>query len=114
MKIALTPSLLVLAVAAFPLAAQQVAGDVAKAAQTASANLKASVDALQVADGAKDRVAALTRTIKAFEAGLAAMRQAMREAQLRETSLSMQFQTKRAQVSQLLGVLQKIVDIQTA
>ena len=80
-------------------------GDVAKAAQKASVELQASVAALQVAEGAKDRVAALTQTIRAYEGGLAAMREAMRQAQLRETSLTLQFQARRGQVSQLLGVL---------
>ena len=86
-------------------AAPAVVGDVAKAAQKASADLHASVAALQAADGAKDRVAALTQTIRAYEGGLAALREAMRQAQLRETSLTLQFQAKRGQVSQLLGVL---------
>lgn len=90
---------------ALPCAAQDVQGDVAKAAQKASADLQASVKALQAADGAKDRVAALTRTIKAYEGGLSALREAMRQAKLRETALALQFHAKRAQVSQLLGVL---------
>ena len=89
----------------FGVAAQEVAGDVAKAAAAASADLKASVQALEQATSAKDRVAALTRTIRAYEAGLAALREALRQAQLRETTLTMQFQTKRDQLSQLLGVL---------
>lgn len=88
-----------------PVAAQEVQGDVAKAAQKAASDLKASVAALQAADAAKDRVAALTQTIKAYEGGLSAMREAMRQAQLRETSLTLQFQAKRDEVSQLLGVL---------
>ena len=86
-------------------AAAEVQGEVAKAAQKASADLQASVTALQSADLAKDRVAALTQTIKAYEGGLSALREAMRQAKLRETALALQFQAKRAQVSQLLGVL---------
>jgi len=96
--------LLVLALP-FGAMAQQVAGDVAKAAAAASADLKASVAALEAASSAKDRVAALTLTIKAYEAGLGALREALRQAQLRETTLTMQFQAKRDQLSQLLGVL---------
>lgn len=96
---------LLLTLAAPGVFAQEVQGDVAKAAQKASADLEASVKALQGADAAKDRVAALTRTIKAYEGGLLALREAMRQAQLRETALTLQFQAKRGQVSQLLGVL---------
>jgi septal ring factor EnvC (AmiA/AmiB activator) len=90
---------------ALPAQGQEVTGDVAKAAAAASADLKASVVALEQADGAKDRVAALTTTIKAYEAGLAALREALRQAQLRETTLTLQFQAKRDRLSQLLGVL---------
>ncbi|MEO8243070.1 MAG: peptidoglycan DD-metalloendopeptidase family protein [bacterium] len=89
----------------FTAAAQEVTGNVAKAAAKASAELQASVVALQAADGAKDRVAALTKTIKAYEAGLAALREALRQAQLRETTLTLQFDAKRDRLSQLLGVL---------
>ena len=88
-----------------PAAAQEVTGDVAKAAAKASADLQASVAALQTAEGAQDRVAALTQTILAYEAGLAALREALRQAQLRETTLTLQFQAKRERLSQLLGVL---------
>jgi len=90
---------------ALPVAAQEVTGDVAKAAARASTELQSSVEALQAAESAKDRVAALTRTIKAYEAGLTALREALRQAELRETTLTLQFQTKRDRLSQLLGVL---------
>jgi septal ring factor EnvC (AmiA/AmiB activator) len=90
---------------ALPLQAQEVTGDVAQAAAKASADLQASVAGLQKAEGAKDRVAALTKTIKAYEAGLAALREALRQAELRETTLTLEFQAKRDRLSQLLGVL---------
>jgi len=85
--------------------AQEVVGDVAKAAAKASVQLQDGVVALQAASSGKDRVAALTQTIKAYEAGLGALREALRQAQLRETALTMQFQAKRDRLSQLLGVL---------
>ena len=90
-----------------PLAAgaEVVAGDVAKAAARASAALQASVQALDEAEGAKDRVAALTATIKAYEAGLAALREALRQVELRQVTLTLQFESKRDQLSRLLGVL---------
>ena len=87
------------------LAAQEVTGEVAKAAAAASADLQASVRALQKADTAKDRVEALTSTIMAYEAGLGALREALRQAELRETTLTMAFQAKRDRLAQLLGVL---------
>lgn len=85
--------------------AQEVTGDVAKAAAKASADLQASVVDLQTTEGGKAGVAALTRTIKAYEAGLGALREALRQAQLRETTLTMEFQAKSDRLSQLLGVL---------
>ncbi len=90
---------------ALPAAAQEVTGDVAQAAAKASAALQASVGALDAADSAKDRVTALTSTIKAYEAGLAALREALRQAELREATLSLQFESQRDRLSQLLGVL---------
>ena len=93
---------------ALPAAAQEVTGDVARAAAKASAQLQASVQALDEAEGAKDRVAALTKTIKAYEAGLAALREALRQAELRENTLTLQFESQRDRLSQLLGVLSSL------
>ena len=93
---------------ALPAVAQEVTGDVAKAAARASAALQASVQALDEAEGAKDRVAALTGTIKAYEAGLAALREALRQAELREQTLTLEFELKRDRLAQLLGVLSSL------
>ncbi len=81
---------------------------VAEQAQAASAELKAAVAALDAAVAAKDRVQALTRTIKAYEAGQAALREALRQAELREAVLTLQFEAKRDKVAQLLAVLSRI------
>ena len=78
---------------------------VADDAAAASAQLQEAVAALEQAEEAKDRVAALTRTIKAYENGLAALREALRQADLRDTELTLQFQSKRDRIAQLLGVL---------
>jgi murein hydrolase activator len=94
---------LTLALAA-PAQAQDVVGEAAQAAK-ASEDLGLAIAALGTADEAKDRVAALTETIRAYEAGLAALRQALRQAELREDALTLQFGAKRAQLSQLLGAL---------
>lgn len=77
----------------------------AKAAAEAAEDLRASVAGLEAARGAKDRIKALTATIRAYEAGLAALREALRQADLRQTELTMQFQAKRGDLSALLGVL---------
>lgn len=83
-------------------------GGVAEDAAQASADLQKAVAELQKADGSKDRVAALTQTIRAYEDGLSALRAALRQAELRETQLTQDFQTKRDRIAQLLGVLSRI------
>ncbi len=84
-----------------------VAG-VADDAAAASTQLQEAVAGLEAAVDAKDRVAALTRTIKAYENGLAAMREALRQADLRDTQLNLQFEAKRDRIAQLLGVLGRL------
>ncbi len=81
--------------------AQDVAGD----ASSAAADLQAAIAAMQDATGARDRVAALTRTIRAYEEGLDALREGLRQATIRETALSLSFEAKRDRVAQLVGVL---------
>ncbi len=101
-------ALAVLLALPFSAGAQEVTGDVAKTAAAASAGLKASVEAMQAAKTAKDRVSALTTTIKSYETGLGALREALRQAELRETTLTLQFDAKRERLSQLLGVLSSL------
>jgi murein hydrolase activator len=84
------------------------AEDVAAEAAAASANLALAVQALEEATGARDRVAALTQTIRAYEEGLAALREALRQAALREAALQRQFESRSDQVSRLLGVLSQL------
>ena len=86
---------------ALPLRAETVAEQAAKA----SADLQRAVAALDQATEARDRVAALSETIRAYEAGLAALRGALREAALRETTLTRAFDAKRDGIGRLLGVL---------
>ncbi len=90
------------------LTVQTAQAGVAEDAAAASAALQASVAALQEAEKSKDRVAALTATIRAYEEGLAALREALRQAELRQEALALQFQTKRDRIAQLLGVLSSI------
>nr|WP_245990023.1 peptidase M23 [Tabrizicola piscis] len=78
---------------------------VAEQAALASADLQAAVAALDAAVEARDRVAALSKTIRAYESGLAALRGALRQASLRETALTRQFDAKSDSIGRLLGVL---------
>jgi septal ring factor EnvC (AmiA/AmiB activator) len=84
-----------------PLAAEPVADQAARAAS----DLQEAVAALEAAIEARDRVAALSQTIRAYEEGLAALRAALREAAQRETVLTRAFEAKRDEIGQLLGVM---------
>lgn len=86
---------------AMPLQAKTVAEQAAEA----STELQQAVSALEQATEARDRVAALSRTIRAYESGLAALRGALREAALREATLTRAFDAKRDGIGRLLGVL---------
>lgn len=84
------------------------AATVAEQAQKASADLLAAVEALKDAESSRDSVAALTRTISAYEQGLAALREALRAARLREAALTLAFDAKSEEIAQLLAVLMKM------
>ncbi|MCU0829649.1 MAG: peptidoglycan DD-metalloendopeptidase family protein [Tabrizicola sp.] len=90
-----------LALLAVPAQAQSVAEQAARA----SSELQAAVAALEAATEARDRVSALTQTIRAYEEGLSALRSALREAALRETTLTRAFEAKRGNIGRLLGVM---------
>ncbi|WP_374435786.1 murein hydrolase activator EnvC [Tabrizicola sp.] len=86
---------------ALPLRAETVAEQAARAA----ADLQEAVAALETATETRDRVSALSQTIRAYEAGLAALRGALREVALREAALTRAFDAKREGIGRLLGVL---------
>lgn len=90
------------------LAAPAAGQSVTDQARQASADLEAAVAALDAASEARDRVAALTQTITAYELGLAALRESLRQAAIREASLEMQLEAKRDKLAQLLGVLSRM------
>jgi murein hydrolase activator len=92
---------LLLLLLALPLRAETVAEQAARA----SADLQEAVEALEAATEARDRVSSLSQTIRAYEAGLAALRGALREAALREATLTRAFDSKRDGIGRLLGVL---------
>ncbi len=87
------------------LAVPAMAETVAENAAKASADLQAAVAALDAATEARDRVAALSKTIRAYEQGLAALRSALRATALREATLIRAFEAKRDGIGRLLGVL---------
>ena len=79
--------------------------DPAGTARAAGLSLLEAIDSLAEARRAPDQVAALTRAIQAHEAGLSALRAGIRDAALREATISLQFEQQQAQVSRLLGAM---------
>ncbi|OAN79088.1 peptidase M23 [Jannaschia sp. EhC01] len=91
--------------AAVPVAAQ---GDPAMTAREASRMLEDAAAGLRDADGARDRVEALTETVRAYEHGLDALRAGIRDAALRERTILLVFDAERERLARLMGVLQRI------
>lgn len=77
-------------------------------AQQATEALNQAAELMAEAESGSDRVAALTEAIRAYEQGLAAMREGLRAAAIRERYLTLDFESRREQLSQLLGVLQTL------
>lgn len=90
---------------AAPLQGQQAP---AEAAQEAAGQLEAATEALAEAESARDRVKALTNTVRAYEAGLGAMRDGLRRVARRESQLLAQLKSRDDEVAELLGILQTI------
>ncbi len=77
-------------------------------ALAAAQALEAASARLDQAEGARDRVRALTETIQAFERGLGAMRSGLRQVAINERQMSQRLAAQDAEVSALLGVLQSM------
>jgi len=88
-------------------------GDPGKPARAAAQQLQAATALLDSAEGARDRVRALTETVRAYEAGLAAMREGLRRAATREAQLRRRLQAREGKIAQLLGVLLTIESTQS-
>jgi septal ring factor EnvC (AmiA/AmiB activator) len=84
--------------------------DPADAARAAAQRLAEASEMLEAADGARNRVKALTETIQAYQDGLQAMREGLRRAAIREETLSRDLQSREDEVAQLLGVLMAMGD----
>ena len=80
----------------------------ADAARAAARQLAEAAIRLDEAEGARDRVKALSETVRAFENGLEAMREGLRRAAIREEVLSRELQSREEEISKLLGVLQSM------
>ena len=89
---------------AFPASAQTPAD----AAIAAARQLTDAGNALLDAQQARDRVAALTQTVRAYEDGLTAMRDGLRRASIREASLRAELDAKSEEIGRLLAVLQSM------
>ena len=91
----------ILILLALPAAAQQSADDAARQLLAANAQLGA-------AEGAADQVTALTQTVQAYEAGLLAMRQSLREITAAEAEVAADLAARRDEIAGLLMVLASI------
>lgn len=80
----------------------------ADAARAAADRLSRAGEMLAEAEGARNRVKALSETVRAYEDGLQAMREGMRRAAIREETLSRDLQSREAEIARLLGVLQSM------
>lgn len=88
--------------------AQAQAEDPAIAAQRAAQLLRAAEISLEEAEGARDRVEALTETVRAYEQGLLALREGIRRAARREAALTARLDTERERLARLLGAMQAV------
>lgn len=79
-----------------------------EAAQQAVAQLRDAADRYDAARSARDRVAALTAAIRAYEVGLGALRDGLRHLFREEQALTRDFAAERARLSQLLAALQAL------
>lgn len=89
---------------ALPVSAQSP-GDVA---QVAADRLEAAQMRMSEARGARDRVAALTETVQAYEAGLAALRDSLRGVTGRTAELGGELARNRTEIAVLISALQNI------
>ena len=78
----------------------------ADAAQEAAARLQEARTGLEAAQGRSDRVAALTEIVQSYEDGLAALRDGLRRAAIRQRTLEADLEARSDEVARLLGVLQ--------
>ncbi|RDW13449.1 murein hydrolase activator EnvC family protein [Paracoccus thiocyanatus] len=91
-----------------PAAAAQGDSQLSQAAQEAAQAaemLRQAVDQLDEALTEDDQVASLTRMIRAYEQGLAALREGLRRAGIREQEIRAEFDARRERLGRVLGVM---------
>ena len=80
----------------------------AEAAEAAQARLVEAGQLLDAAETRSDRVAALTETVRAYEDGLAAVRDGLRQVAVREQAIAADLASRQEDIADLLGVLSAI------
>ena len=89
-----------------PLLAQAQTQSPAEAALAAADDLSKAGNALALAQSGRNRVAAITQAVRAYEDGLIALRDGLRRAAIRQSTLESALDAKSAEIGRLLGVLQ--------
>ncbi|MCC5986107.1 MAG: peptidoglycan DD-metalloendopeptidase family protein [Pararhodobacter sp.] len=92
--------------------AHDAAHDIAAGARTAALALLDAIDGLAGAERARDRVAALTETIRAHEEGLSALRAGLRTAALRETAIRRSLDSQAGDLARVLGAMMAVERIE--
>lgn len=87
------------------LAAPALAQDAGTEARRAAQALRAAEGALEEALSADDQIEALTGMIRAYEQGMAALREGLRHAGAREAEIRAGFESRRAVLSRLLATM---------
>lgn len=101
-------ALALLLLLSLPLPAPAQEDGTAEAAREAARQLRDAAALMQGAEGAEDRLAALTDTVRAYEGGLALMRDTLRRVARQKAVIEEELAEDREGVAQLLGVLQSI------
>lgn len=99
----LLPVAIALGLAVEPAAAQT---DPTITARKASAMLQEAADRLAEANAARDRVAALTETVRAYEEALDALREGIRRARIREAALLGVLEADEARIARLVAAIE--------
>lgn len=81
------------------------AQDAGETARRAATLLSDAAEQLDTAQSARDRVSALTAVVRAYEEGLAALRDGLRQVTIRERALSADLDAREEEIARLLGVL---------
>ncbi len=82
--------------------------DAAAAARAAGDRLDIAATLLDQAEGAQDQIAALTETVRAYEDGLALLRDGLRRVTIARQTLEARLAARSDEIGQLLSVLQTI------